>query len=51
MGHIHVSALDALVVFAYVLILGALWRALAVRLASKGSGKSASIGQAMSLAF
>lgn len=51
MDHVHVSALDALVVFAYILIVGALWRSLAAMLAARGDGKLASVGQAMGLAY
>lgn len=51
MEHVHVSAMDALVVFAYVLIVGALWRAMSAFMAARGEGKMASIGQAMALAF
>lgn len=50
MGHVHVSTLDALVVFAYVLIMGALWRAAAAILSQKDD-KVGSIGKAMSLAY
>lgn len=51
MEHLHVSAVDALVVFAYVVIIGALWRALAARWAANGDGKLAFLGQAMNLAY
>lgn len=40
--HVHVSALDALVTFAYVLILGFLWRMLAAYWADNAVGKAMS---------
>lgn len=49
-GHVHVSAVDALVVFAYVIIIGAIWRAVAAKLATR-DGRAGEIGKAMGLAY
>ena len=40
MSHLHVGALDALVVFAYLLIFGFLWRTAAAKLADRPLGQA-----------
>jgi hypothetical protein len=44
--HVHVSALDAVIVFMYVLIVGAIWRLAAAHLAQY-DGAAGRIGEAM----
>lgn len=43
--HIHLSAIDALKTFAYVVIIGTFWRLAQIRL------KNTALGQAMSFAY
>lgn len=43
--HVHASALDALTVLAYLIILGALWRTASAQLAERP------VGQAMAFIF
>ena len=43
--HVHLSVIDALKTFAYVLVLGTFWRLAQIRF------KNASFGQAMALAY
>lgn len=40
MSHLHVGALDALVVFAYLLIFGFLWRTASALLADRPIGEA-----------
>lgn len=40
MPHIHASALDALVVFAYLVIFGFIWRFLSARWSERPVGKA-----------
>lgn len=47
----HVSALSAMVVFAYVLVVGFLWRWLSTQLAGSDNSSAANIGQAMSTLY
>lgn len=50
MNHEHVSALDALSVFAYIIIFGFLWRSASAELAERG-GHLATVGKAMGFIF
>lgn len=43
--HIHLSALDAIVTFVYVLIIGTLWRIMTLKVHNTSAGK------AMALAY
>jgi hypothetical protein len=43
--HVHASALDAVTVLAYIIILGAIWRTASAQLAERP------IGQAMAFVF
>lgn len=45
--HVHVSAMSALIVFAYIIIFGFLWRALSAHLAAKDSA----VGKAMAYIY
>jgi hypothetical protein len=47
MPHVHVSAVDALVVFAMVALIGLAWRTLATRLIAKGGEDGNPFGEAM----
>jgi hypothetical protein len=47
MDHVHVSLFTALVTFANVLVIGMIWRALAYRLAERGS----TVGKAMAFVY
>lgn len=42
MFHLHVSALDAVTTFAYVIIVGFVWRMIAAKLAESPIGKAMS---------
>lgn len=43
--HVHGSALDAMVMFAFLIIIGALWRTTAIKLSDR------SIGRAMAFVY
>lgn len=48
--HVNVSALDAVIVFTYVLIVGAMWRLVAAHL-SQYDGLGGQIGKAMGVLY
>lgn len=48
--HVHISALDAVIVFGYVVIMGMLWRLAAAHLAQK-DGNWRTIGSAMAVIY
>lgn len=49
--HIHVSAIEFLIVAAYVVIFGFLWRAAAAKLGSSDSESVSTVGKAMSTIY
>jgi hypothetical protein len=48
--HVHVSALDAVIVFLYVILIGALWRVVASHL-SQYDGPAGEVGKAMGFLY
>lgn len=46
--HIHLSAMSAVITFLYVVVVGALWRFLAVKFAASDNQGLQHLGQAMS---
>lgn len=48
--HVHISALDAVIIFAYVVIIGTIWRLAAAHLAQK-DGNWRTIGEAMAVIY
>jgi hypothetical protein len=51
MPHVHVSAVDALIVFAMVALIGLAWRLTAARLVAKGGEGGSGLGEAMAVIY
>lgn len=49
--HVHLSALSAIITFFYVIVVGAMWRYVSIRLAASSNESLQHVGQAMSSVY